>query len=161
MPPTPDIDWTAQRKSAAAPCAVIIMAVAMLQLALAIGLPFGSVMWGGAEAILPLGLRLLSIVYALVCVGSRWIIVQRAASPSIVNKASGWAVCGLSGFAMVVHMESPSVAEQIVMGTATAIIAVMSLFVAFLPDDADMVDNPRLTAPENGGLPQANGSKQS
>jgi len=129
--------WATTRKAWAKPCIAALLVLALGQIGLSIG---------------PAGLRLAGgLAYALACLGAVWIVLERAElvrnrSPWLW-KALAWAVPGLSGFAMVGHLLFGSKLEQALLGGGCALVAVISLFIAFSPDDADMVDNDQMTRP--------------
>jgi len=127
--------WTTTRKAWARPCIGALVALAAVQVALSFGLAWGRLAGG--------------LIYALVCLAAAWIVLERAdlvrnRSP-LMWKILTWAVPAVSGFAMVGHMLFGSKLEQALLGGGCALVAVMSLFIAFSPDDADMVDNAQMT----------------
>ncbi len=129
--------WTTTRKAWARPCIAALLALAAAQVALSFG---------------PAVLRLAGgLAYALVCLAAAWIVLERAEmvrnrSP-LMWKILTWAVPAVSGFAMVGHLLFGSKLEQALLGGGCALVAVMSLFIAFSPDDADMIDNAQITRP--------------
>lgn len=84
---------------------------------------------------------------ALLWAGCALVVGRRGASEAMRWKILAWIACVLAGFAMGVHMASPDAAEQFVMGVLSAVAAFTTLFVAFLPDAADLIDNAQVTRP--------------
>jgi hypothetical protein len=130
-------DWTTTRKRSVRVCVPLLAALAAAQVTLS---------WGPALPRLVGGLA-----YALVCLGAIWVLLERAElvrnTAPLRWKILTWAVCGAAAFAMVGHLLFGSKLEQALLGGGCAIVAVMTLFVAFSPDDADMIDNAQMTRP--------------
>ncbi|MGZ3306505.1 MAG: hypothetical protein ACXU8U_11655 [Asticcacaulis sp.] len=145
------LDWVETRRACVRPCVGLLAVMAAVQALLALGVPLGATMWGGGHAVLPPPLRLASLTYAVVCVAQALVLLERAeivtnCRPALWKRLT-WAIPAVSGFAMTGHLLSPSPVEQALMGGACALVAVMSLFVAFSPDDADMIGNAQMTTP--------------
>ncbi|WP_443750046.1 hypothetical protein [Asticcacaulis solisilvae] len=110
--------WSAFRRAAARPAVTALVAMAA----------------GAAIGLNP---------WALLWAAGAWVVHRRAASETLRFKVLAWGLCAATGFAMVVHM----VAGQMIMGGLSAVAAVTTLFVAFLPDAADLIDNAQMTRP--------------
>lgn len=80
---------------------------------------------------------------ALLWVVCAAVVHCRGTTEVIRWKVLAWVVCAVTGFAMVVHMA----AAHVFIGALSAVAAVTTLFVAFLPDAADLVDNAQMTTP--------------
>lgn len=119
---TPVYPWSMFRRNAARPAVLAFVAMAAGGL---VGLHPGAVLWAGCA----------------------WIVHRRGATEALQWKVLAWLVCALAGFAIVVHMASSDVTEQLVMGALSAVAAFTTLFVAFLPDAADLVANAQMTEP--------------
>jgi hypothetical protein len=130
-------DWTATRKAWTRPCIVVLLALASVQAALSLGHPAPRLVGG--------------LAYILLCLAAIWVMLARAQlvrnRAPLLSKILAWAVPAASGFAMVGHLLFGRPVEQALLGGGCALIAVMSLFIAFSPDDADMVDNEQITKP--------------
>jgi hypothetical protein len=129
--------WTTTRKAWARPCIAALLALAAAQVALS----FGPAVWRLAGG----------LAYVMACLGAAWTVLERAElvrnrSP-LIWKILTWAVPAVSGFAMVGHLLFGSKLEQALLGGGCGLVAVTSLFIAFSPDDADMVDNDQMTRP--------------
>jgi len=130
-------DWTTTRKRCVRLCVPVLVVLAGTQVALSF------------EQSLP---RLVAgLAYALACLAALWVLLERAEivpnTTPLRWKILTWAVPVASGFAMVGHLLFGRVVEQAVLGGGCALVAVMSLFIAFSPDDADLVDNDQMTQP--------------
>jgi len=114
--------WSMFRRAAARPAVLAFVAMAAGGAA---GLHPGAVLWAACA----------------------WIVHRRGATEALQWKVLAWLVCALAGFAIVIHMASSDPAEQLVMGALSAVAAFTTLFVAFLPDAADLVANAQMTRP--------------
>lgn len=135
-------NWVTTRRRYVRFCVPVLVLLAAAQIALSLGHPAPRVVGG--------------LAYALACLGAVRVLLERAElvhnrAPQTVKtmrwKVLTWAVCAASGFAMVGHLLFGSPVEQAILGGGCALVAVMSLFIAFSPDDADMVDNDQMTRP--------------
>ena len=130
-------DWTATRKAWTRPCIVVLCLLAAAQTALSLGQTPPRLIGG--------------LAYGLACLAGVWILLERAElvrnGKPLLWKILTWAVPAASGFAMVGHLLFGRPVEQAALGGGSALVAVMSLFLAFSPDDADMIDNEQMTRP--------------
>ena len=130
-------DWGTTRKRCVRLCVPVLAVMVAAQTMLS---------WGRGPLRLVAGLA-----YILACFASVWILFERAQlvrnTAPLRWKILTWAVPAASGFAMVGHLLFGSVVEQVALGGGCALVAVMSLFIAFSPDDADMIDNAQMTHP--------------
>lgn len=110
--------WSTFRSNAARPAVAAFVAMAIAGLIL---------------------LQPLAVLWAVCAV----IVYRRGATEIMRWKVAAWMVCALAGFAMVVHMAS----ANLFMGAVSAVAAVTTLFVAFLPDAADLIGNAQMTEP--------------
>ena len=120
------MNWT----SIAAVVAVVILgAVVLLQLALAAGVPWGHLAWGGRDRVLPGGRRAASLVAAAVLAMAGWVVLARAGivwpgpEPTWV-RVGAWIFCGLFALNTVGNLASASRWERAVMTPSTAILVV-------------------------------------
>ena len=135
-------DWRTTRKRYVRLCVPVLAVMVAAQTMLS---------WGHSP------LRLMAgLAYVLACFASVWILLERAQlvrnTAPLLWKILTWIVPAASGFAMVGHLLFGRPLEQVALGGGSALVAVMSLFVAFSPDDADMIDNEQMTRPADPRL---------
>ncbi len=130
-------DWTTTRKRCVRLTVPLLVVLALGQLAFSVGQP-------------PVRLA-LGAAYILLCLAAIWVLLERAEMIRNVSplrwKILTWAVPALAGFAMVGHLLFGRPLEQAILGGGCALVGILSLFVAFSPDDADMIDNDQMTRP--------------
>jgi len=113
---------------------VVLALLAVFQLALAAGAPWGRFAWGGKERVLPRNLRIGSavsiVIYALIAV----IALDRAGVidvlPDLVSRIAIWVVFGYFCLGTVMNAISRSKPERFTMTPVTIVLAVLSLLVA-------------------------------
>jgi hypothetical protein len=113
---------------------VLLVVLAVFQLALALGAPLGHFAWGGAHRVLPPKLRIGSLVsiviYALIVVialdRSRVIDVV----PDPVSTVGMWVVFGYFVLGIPLNAVSRSRPERFTMTPVVLVLAVLSLLVA-------------------------------
>ena len=123
---------------AAAVGAALLGVVALLQLALAIGAPYGQHVWGGRSEteVLPAGLRVASAIGALVLVWMATVILARADVIKAKPVPTGWlgrttwGITALMVLNTLGNVASESTFEQTVFTPITAVIAILSAVVA-------------------------------
>lgn len=116
----------------------LLGAIALLQLALAIGAPFGQHVWGGRgeTEVLPAGLRVASAVGALVLAWMATVILARADVVQANPVPRGWlgrttwAITALMALNMLGNLASESTFEQLVFTPITVVIGIFSAVVA-------------------------------
>ncbi len=130
-------DWTATRKAWTRPCISVLSVMAVTQTVLSLGQPLMRLAGG--------------IAYVVACLAFMWILLERAElvrnTAPLRWKILTWSVPAATGFAMVGHLLFGRHVEQALLGGGCALVAVISLYIAFSPDDADMVDNDQMTRP--------------
>jgi len=127
-------------RPAALIAAGLFLAVAVFQAALALGVPWGDMAYGGEQAAadgsLPSKLRAMSAITVAVMVLSGWIVLARSGvvSPGRVNRrlivSATWALAGLMAINTLGNVSSSSDAERWVMGAVTAALVVLLTLVA-------------------------------
>lgn len=109
----------------------ILGALAVLQLAVACGAPWGRFVWGGAHRVLPTKLRWASAASVLLYVGFAWVLVDRAGTaPSGVARVAVWVLFAYFCLGIVMNLASRSRAERWTMAPACAVLAAASLVIA-------------------------------
>ena len=120
---------------AAAVVAVLVLAaLAVLQILVASGRPYGAVVWGGAHRILPRKLRIGSAISVLLYAGFAAILLSRAgliggAETGFVRVAA-WVLVGYFVLGIGMNTISRSRPERAVMTPACVILAAASLVIA-------------------------------
>ena len=108
--------------------------LAVFQIALAVGAPFGRFAWGGKHRILPTQLRIGSVasvaIYAVIAV----VALDRAGNidplPELISRIGMWIIFAYFALSIVLNSKSPSGRERSAMVPASALLAVLSLLVA-------------------------------
>lgn len=120
--------------AAAIALTVILAALAVFQLALALGAPLGRFAWGGQHRVLPTKLRIGSLVsiviYAVVAV----LALDRSGVidvvPDAVSTVGMWVVFAYFVLGIPLNAISRSKAERYTMTPIVTVLAVLSLLVA-------------------------------
>jgi hypothetical protein len=110
---------------------------ALLQVAVALGAPFGEVVWGGVhDAVLPIGLRLASAAAAALLMWMLTVVLARAeivrvrpVKPRHLARFT-WAIAGCMVLNTLGNAASQNVVEQGVFAPVTAILAALTVVVA-------------------------------
>jgi hypothetical protein len=130
--------WDAAVTSAAAiVAAVLFVAIAAFQLALALGAPLGAHVLGGRySARLPARLRVFSAIAAVVLAAAGLVVLGRAgviAAPSGAAAFLGpacWVIAAFLALNTLGNLRSSSRLERTVFAATTAVLAVLSAYVA-------------------------------
>ena len=115
--------------------ALVLSLVAVLQILLALALPFGHAAWGGAYRVLPARLRLASALSAIPLALAAWIVLARTGVvaapllPATVHAATWIAFCALA-LNTVANAASKSRIERALMTPAALVCAVCLLIAA-------------------------------
>lgn len=122
-------------RTAAVAAAIGFFGIAIFQVALALGAPFGRAAWGGTHAQLPMGLRIASAFAVGIWVLAALIVLGRAgfqvfALPPAFLRWGTWSLVGVSVLAALVNFASPSSWERFIWGPVALILAVLCLVVA-------------------------------
>ena len=114
--------------------AVILALIAVFQIALAAGAPWGRLAWGGSHEVLPAKLRIGSLVAVLIYAVIVMIAFTRLgalhALPDGVAVVAMWVVFGYFALGIVLNAASRSKPERLVMTPTTVVLAVLSLLIA-------------------------------
>ena len=119
---------------AAIAATVVLAGLVCFQLALAAGLPFGRYAWGGANEVLPRGLRIASALATIVYVLSAATILEAAGVTDLVASTElprnvVWVLAGLFAIGTVMNAISRSTKERRMAAVALAL-AILSVIVA-------------------------------
>lgn len=117
---------------------VVSAALAVFQIALAAGAPWGRLAWGGQHPdVLPVRLRVGSMVSVLVYAFLCTIVLDRAdllsLYPEVVSTVGIWVVFGYLLLGVAMNALSRSRAERAVMTPVAAVLAITALLTALLP----------------------------
>ena len=120
--------------------AVGFAGIAVYQVALALGVPFGSTAWGGTHpGTLPPGLRVASAVGAVLWGLAALIILQRVGLSSFVPfgrtfvRRATWTLVVLSFMSAVANLASQSAARRFILAPVAMALAVLCFIVARRP----------------------------
>jgi hypothetical protein len=120
--------------AAALALTVILAALAVFQLALALGAPIGRFAWGGQHRVLPTRLRVGSLVSILIYAVIALLALDRAALidvvPDPVSAVGMWVAFGYFVLGIPLNAISRSKPERYTMTPIVAVLAVLSLLVA-------------------------------
>jgi hypothetical protein len=120
--------------TAALVASVVLALLAVLQVAVARGAPWGRLVWGGQHEVLPVRLRIGSAVSVLLYAGFGLVLLDGAGVvallPARVSAVAGWVLVGYFGLGVLVNAVSRSRAERLVMTPVCAVLAVCALVVA-------------------------------
>ncbi len=112
----------------------VIALLGVFQIALAAGAPLGRFAWGGAEARLPVGLRIGSLVSLLIYGACAAAVCDRAGLVDVVgDEVSGvgaWVVAGFMSLGVAMNAISRSKAERFTMTPVALVLAVTAFVVA-------------------------------
>jgi len=113
---------------------VILAVLAMFQLALVAGAPWGRLAWGGAHAVLPkakrIGSLLAVVIYAVIVVVAFSRLGALPLMPTQVAVVAMWIVFAYFVLGVVMNALSRSTSERRVMVPVTVVLAVLSLLIA-------------------------------
>lgn len=117
-------------------CALaLLLALSILQVLVASGLPFGRLVWGGAHEVLPPRLRVGSVISIALYAMFALILIDRAGLASVFGwetfvVVATWVLFGYFTLGIVMNAISRSAPERKVMVPVTAVLAVCTLLVA-------------------------------
>jgi hypothetical protein len=127
-------------QSAAVLAAILIGGVAVFQLALALGAPYGEAVFGGkapTEAgVLTPPFRFLAVVQAIVLVLLAWVLLARTDVVEMPGLSAGtlawltWGIVAFLALNTVANFSAPHPIERWVMGSVTLVLAGLALLIA-------------------------------
>lgn len=119
--------------AAAAIAMVVLAALAVLQVLVASGRPYGRLVWGGQHVVLPTRLRVGSavsvVLYGLFALVLLWRAGLFGASGAFAYVAT-WVLFGYFALGIVMNLISRSRAERLVMTPTCIVLAACTLVVA-------------------------------
>ncbi|WP_231442527.1 hypothetical protein [Brevibacterium zhoupengii] len=112
----------------------VLCALAVLQVLVIFGLPFGAVVWGGQHRVLPGRLRLGSTVAVILYAGFAALLLSRSGVlPGSVNAAVivlTWVLFAFFAVSVVGNVATRSSAERWTMTPASVVLAVATFVIA-------------------------------
>lgn len=112
----------------------VIALLALFQIALAAGAPWGRFAWGGAQAKLPVALRIGSVVSLLIYSACAAIVADRAGLVDVmgddVSSVGAWVVAGFLSLGVVMNAISRSKPERFAMTPVALVLAASAYVVA-------------------------------
>lgn len=120
--------------AAAVVLVVLLAALAVFQLCLAAGRPWGRLAWGGQHTVLPTGLRIGSVVSVLVYALIAAVVADRAGLVDLVGddvaRVGTWVIVGYFALGVLMNLASRSRAERAVMTPTVVVLLGCALVVA-------------------------------
>lgn len=113
---------------------VILAALAIFQIALAAGAPWGHFAWGGQHRVLPRNLRVGSVIsiliYALIAFFAWERVGASSVLPEVIAQVAMWVIFAYFAVGIVMNAISRSKPERYTMTPVVLILAVLSLLIA-------------------------------
>ncbi len=114
---------------------VLLVALAIFQIALIAGVPWGRAAWGGADEVLPASKRIGSIVAVVLYVAFAVLALIRAGLLGDAGDALGvviamWIVFGYLALGVLMNAISRSKLERFIMTPVALVLAILALVVA-------------------------------
>lgn len=130
--------------AAAVIACVVLLALAVLQVLVACGLPYGRLVWGGQHKVLPRRLRVGSAVSVVLYLAFGALLLSRAGvlpgGQTGVVMVMTWILFAYFVVGIAMNLISRSPAERWTMAPACAVLAVCTLIVALGPASATVPD---------------------
>ena len=111
----------------------VLAALAVLQVLVAAGRPYGRLVWGGQHRILPRRLRIGSVMSVVLYAAFAAILLWRAGvigEPGIVARVATWVLFAYFAAGILLNGISRSRPERLVMTPVTAVLAACAFVVA-------------------------------
>jgi len=113
---------------------VILALLAVFQIALAAGAPWGHFAWGGQHRVLPRNLRIGSVVSIVIYAVIAFVAWERVGAssvlPDVVAQVAMWVVFAYFAIGIVMNAISRSKPERYTMTPIVLVLAVLSLLIA-------------------------------
>jgi hypothetical protein len=124
--------------AAAIVATVVFAALAVLQLLVAAGKPYGRLVWGGAHRVLPARLRVGSVIAVGLYAAFTLVLLDRAGLLPVFGSGAfrvvaAWALVAYLATGIVLNAISRSRPERLTMTPVTAVLAGCALLVAVSP----------------------------
>jgi hypothetical protein len=115
--------------AAAVVASVLLAGLAVFQMMLAAGRPLGRLAWGGQYEVLPVSLRIGSVLSVVSYAVIAWVLWRAVAQPGDAGPWS-WIVTAFFGLGIVMNAASRSRPERLVMTPVVAVLAACGLLIA-------------------------------
>ena len=121
--------------AAAIVATVVFAALAVLQLLVVVGKPYGRLVWGGAHRVLPAKLRIGSVVAIILYVTFTLVLLDRSGLLSVFGSRAfrvlaAWVLFAYLAIGIVLNAISRSRPERFTMTPVTAVLAACALVIA-------------------------------
>jgi hypothetical protein len=114
---------------AAVVASVLLTGLAVFQILLAAGRPLGRLAWGGRHEVLPVSLRIGSVVSVVSYAVIAWLLWRAVAQPGDAGPWM-WILTAFFGLGIVMNAASRSRSERLVMTPVVAALAACCLLIA-------------------------------
>jgi hypothetical protein len=117
-------------RAASMVAAVVMATLALFEIGLAAGLPWGSAAWGGGQPVLSPGMRLASAGAAVIWSAGLLVVLRRGGYrvwsllPGRWTRGAVWIFAAYAAFMVLANAASPSGTERAVMTPASVVLAV-------------------------------------
>jgi hypothetical protein len=115
--------------AAAVVASVLLAGLAVFQMMLAAGRPLGRLAWGGRYEVLPVSLRIGSVLSVVSYAVIAWLLWRAVAQPGDAGPWS-WIVTAFFGLGIMMNAASRSRPERLVMTPVVAVLAACGLLIA-------------------------------
>jgi hypothetical protein len=115
--------------AAAVVASVLLAGLAVFQMLLATGRPLGRLAWGGRYEVLPVSLRIGSVLSVVSYAVIAWLLWRAVAQPGDAGPWS-WIVTAFFGLGIMMNAASRSRPERLVMTPVVAVLAACGLLIA-------------------------------
>ncbi|MFF2485307.1 hypothetical protein ACFVSU_02840 [Microbacterium sp. NPDC058062] len=113
---------------------LVLGGLAVLQICVAAGAPWGRLVWGGAHRVLPRGLRIASAASVLLYAGFAAVLLSRAGilpgGDSVAVRILTWVLFAYFAVGVVMNAVSRSRAERLTMTPVCLMLAASTLVIA-------------------------------
>lgn len=113
---------------------VILTLLAVFQIALAAGAPWGRFAWGGQHRVLPRNLRIGSVIAVVIYAVTAFIAWERVGASTVLPvpfvQVAMWVLFAYFALGIVMNAISRSKPERYTMTPVVAVLAVLSLLIA-------------------------------
>jgi hypothetical protein len=121
--------------AAAIVAAIVFAALTVLQLLVAVGKPYGRLVWGGAHRVLPTKLRIGSVIAVALYAAFTLVLLDRSGLLSVFGSGAfrvvaAWVLFAYLAIGIVLNAISRSKPERFTMTPVTAVLAACAFVIA-------------------------------